>query len=258
MDGQQVVLITGSADGIGWATAQRFAAAGYAVALLDLRLEAAQERAKQLGGGCLAVPCDVSTEKEVKDAVGAVLNHFGRLDAVINNAGIGNQHLPTLEQSTESFEQILRIHLSGTFMISREAARAMLKAQAGAIVNLSSIAGITGLPRRNAYGAAKAGIVAMTRSMACEWAVHGIRVNAVAPGFVATELVRKLENDGSVNVSKLESRIPMGRLARPEEIAETIFFLCSPAASYITGSVLSVDGGWAAFGDAGQASGVAP
>jgi NAD(P)-dependent dehydrogenase (short-subunit alcohol dehydrogenase family) len=139
-------------------------------------------------------------------------------------------------------------------MISREAARVMLQAGRGAIVNLSSIAGVTGLPRRNAYGAAKAGIIAMTRSMACEWAGQGIRVNAVAPGFVATELVRKLENDGSVNIPRLESRIPLGRLARPEEIAETIFFLCSPAASYVTGSVLSVDGGWAAFGDAGAAS----
>jgi NAD(P)-dependent dehydrogenase (short-subunit alcohol dehydrogenase family) len=254
MDGQQVVLITGAAAGIGWATAQRFAAGGYAVALLDLQLEAAQERAAQLGGNCLAVPCDVSSEEAVKGAIGAVLERFGRLDAVVNNAGIGNPHVSTLEQSTESFEHILRVHLSGTFMISREAARVMLQAGRGAIVNLSSIAGVTGLPRRNAYGAAKAGIIAMTRSMACEWAGQGIRVNAVAPGFVATELVRKLENDGSVNIPRLESRIPLGRLARPEEIAETIFFLCSPAASYVTGSVLSVDGGWAAFGDAGAAS----
>lgn len=255
MDEQPVALITGAAAGIGWATAQRFAAAGYAVALLDLRLDAAQERAAELGGNSLALQCDVSSETEVKAAISAVLGRFGRIDAVVNNAGIGSPHVPTLEQSMESFEHILRIHLSGTFMISREAARVMLQAGQGAIVNLSSIAGVSGLPRRNAYGAAKAGIIAMTRSMACEWAGSGIRVNAVAPGFVSTELVRKLENEGFVNIPRLESRIPMGRLARPEEIAEAIFFLCSPAASYITGSVLSIDGGWAAFGDAGPASG---
>jgi NAD(P)-dependent dehydrogenase (short-subunit alcohol dehydrogenase family) len=258
MDGQQVALITGAAAGIGWATAQRFAAGGYAVAILDLQFEAAQQRAAELGGNSLALRCDVASEDEVKAAIGAVLDRFGRLDAVVNNAGIGNPHVPTLEQSVESFERILRIHLSGTFMISREAARPMLKAGQGAIVNLSSIAGVTGLPRRNAYGAAKAGIASMTRSMACEWAGGGVRVNAVAPGFVATDLVRKLEGDGSIDISRLESRIPMGRLARPEEIAETIFFLCSPAASYITGTVLSVDGGWAAFGDAGPAWLAAP
>jgi NAD(P)-dependent dehydrogenase (short-subunit alcohol dehydrogenase family) len=254
MVGQQVALVTGAAAGIGWATARRFAAAGHAVALLDLRLDLARERAAELGENSLALQCDVSSEDEVKEAIGAVLDRFGRLDAVVNNAGIGNPHVPTLEQDVESFERILRIHLSSTFMISREAARIMLEAGRGTIVNISSIAGVTGLPRRNAYGAAKAGIIAMTRSMACEWAGGGIRVNAVAPGFVATELVRRLEEDGSINIPRLESRVPMGRLARPEEIAEAIFFLCSPAASYITGSVLSVDGGWAAFGDAGPAS----
>jgi NAD(P)-dependent dehydrogenase (short-subunit alcohol dehydrogenase family) len=254
MVGQQVALVTGAAAGIGWATARRFAAAGHAVALLDLRLDLARERAAELGENSLALQCDVSSEDEVKEAIGAVLDRFGGLDAVVNNAGIGNPHVPTLEQDVESFERILRIHLSSTFMISREAARIMLEAGRGTIVNISSIAGVTGLPRRNAYGAAKAGIIAMTRSMACEWAGGGIRVNAVAPGFVATELVRRLEEDGSINIPRLESRVPMGRLARPEEIAEAIFFLCSPAASYITGSVLSVDGGWAAFGDAGPAS----
>jgi len=121
-------------------------------------------------------------------------------------------------------------------------------------VNIGSIAGIVGLPRRNAYGAAKAGIASLTRSMACEWASDGIRVNAVAPGFVATALVKKLELDGSVDTPRLERRIPMGRLARPEEIASAILFLSSAAASYITGAILSVDGGWTAFGDAGNAS----
>ncbi len=253
MEGRQVVLVTGAASGIGWATARRFAESDWAVAIADIDEQTARDRAAQLGANSIAVRCNVSSETDVRTAVAAVVDRFGRLDAVVNNAGIGNPHLPTLEQSVESFDRMLRVHLTGTFAVSREAARVMLAAGRGAIVNIGSIAGLIGLPRRNAYGAAKAGIGSMTRSMACEWAGHGIRVNAVAPGFVSTELVRKLEEDGSVDVPRLESRIPMGRLAEPEEIAEAIYFLCSPAASYVTGTVLSVDGGWAAFGDAGAA-----
>jgi NAD(P)-dependent dehydrogenase (short-subunit alcohol dehydrogenase family) len=249
----QTVIVTGAADGIGWATAREFAAAGYAVALVDVQQSQAEARAAELGPQHIGLRCDVSSEVEVVAAIEAVAARFGRIDAVVNNAGIGNPHVPTLEQTVESFERVLRIHLTGTFAVSREAARVMLAGGGGAIVNVSSIAGVTGLPRRNAYGAAKAGIASMTRSMACEWAGRGIRVNAVAPGFVATALVRKLEQDGSIDISRLESRIPMGRLARPEEIAKSILFLCSPAASYVTGAVLSVDGGWAAFGDAGAA-----
>jgi NAD(P)-dependent dehydrogenase (short-subunit alcohol dehydrogenase family) len=159
-----------------------------------------------------------------------------------------------VEQTVESFEQILGIHLIGTFLFSREAYALMALQGGGAIVNISSIAGLSGLPRRNAYGAAKAGIAAMTKSMACEWASSGIRVNAVAPGFLATDLVKKLEADGFVDTPRLECRIPMGRLAVPDEIAAAIHFLSSPAASYITGTILSVDGGWTAFGNAGDAS----
>jgi NAD(P)-dependent dehydrogenase (short-subunit alcohol dehydrogenase family) len=253
MDSRQVVIVTGAADGIGWATAGKFAAAGYAVAIADIHEEMARSRCSKLGDGHHAVRCDVSSEDDVRTAIDQIVERFGRLDAVINNAGIGNPHIPTLEQSVESFERILRIHLTGTFTVSREAARVMIERGGGAIVNLCSIAGATGLPRRNAYGAAKAGIASMTRSMACEWASRGIRVNAVAPGYVTTALVQKLERAGSIDIPRLESRIPMGRLARPDEIAETIFFLCSPAASYVTGAVLSVDGGWSAFGDAGPA-----
>ena len=254
MSASKVVLITGAADGIGWATAQKFAAAGYAVAILDVQEEAAKARAVELGDGHHAVRCDVSVEADVCAAVTEIAERYGRLDAVVNNAGIGSPHIPTLEQSVESFERVLRIHLTGTFAVSREAARVMIETGGGAIVNISSIAGVTGLPRRNAYGAAKAGIASMTRSMACEWAGRGIRVNAIAPGFVTTALVQKLEREGSIDMARLQSRIPMGRLARPEEVAEKILFLCSSAASYVTGAVLSVDGGWAAFGDAGPAS----
>jgi NAD(P)-dependent dehydrogenase (short-subunit alcohol dehydrogenase family) len=255
MNGQKpIALITGAADGIGWATAQAFAEAGYQVALVDINAENAESRAGELGPGHAAFGCDVSREQDVLRTFEKLKQQFGRLDALVNNAGVGSPHLPTVEQTVESFEQILRIHLTGTFLFSREAYGVMAPRKAGSIVNISSIAGILGLPKRNAYGAAKAGIASMTKSMACEWAGSGIRVNAVAPGFVATALVKKLEADGFIDMPRLQRRTPMGRLAQPSEIASAIYFLSSNAASYITGAVLSVDGGWAAFGDAGHAS----
>jgi NAD(P)-dependent dehydrogenase (short-subunit alcohol dehydrogenase family) len=250
----KVALITGAGDGIGWAMAQRFAAAGCTVAVGDIDGARARERADALGGRHFAVAMDVAEEASVIGGVAAVLDRAGRLDILVNNAGIGDTHLPTLEQTVEAFDRIIRVHLNGTFVASREAARVMQGHGGGAILNVSSIAGITGLPRRNAYGAAKAGIAAMTRSMACEWAGLGIRVNAIAPGYVGTALVRKLETEGRLDRGRIERRVPMGRLAEPSEIAEAAWFLCSEAASYVTGAVLSVDGGWSAFGDAGDAS----
>ncbi len=255
MQDSPVVLVTGGADGIGWATVLRFAQAGYTIAIADIRKDAAEEGVARLGGDHLALGCDVSVEEDVRRGIDDIVAKFGRLDVVVNNAGIGSAHIPTLSQTVEEFQRVLNIHMTGAFLVSREAARAMGE-RGGAIVNLSSIAGVVGLPRRNAYGAAKAGVISMTRSMACEWAQHGIRVNAVAPGFTATALVQKLEQGGSINRKRIESRIPMGRMAKPEEIAEAIFFLASPMASYITGAVLGVDGGWEAFGDAGPAHAV--
>ena len=254
MHTQKIALVTGAGDGIGLAVARRMAQAGCRVVLSDLNADRALQRAAELGADHIGIGMDVADEAAVVDGVAAVVARCGRIDILVNNAGIADSHLPTLDQRVDSFDHILRVHLNGVFVASREAGRQMIAQGSGAIVNLSSIAGQLGLPRRNAYGAAKAGIASMTRSMACEWAAQGVRVNAIAPGYVRTDLVAQLIADGRIDAGRLTRRIPLGRLAEPAESAEMAWFLCSPAASYVTGTVINVDGGWLAFGDSGDAS----
>ena len=249
-----VALITGAADGIGWATARAMAGQGWRIALLDLRADSVNARVAELGTGHLALACDVSDADSVQAAVGSIGARLGRIDALVNNAGIGDQAQPTLQQNAAAFDRVLAVHLRGAFLMSQAVIPLMLaqprdaRGNRGSIVNLGSIASLGGIPGRNAYSAAKAGMLGLTRALASEWARSGIRVNAVAPGYVATELVLDLAQQGALDTRAIARRTPLGRLADPAEIAAAIAFLASPAASYVTGAILSADGGWSAFG----------
>lgn len=244
-----VALVTGGASGIGLQVARDFVAAGGRVAINDLDPARAEAAAAGLGAGAaMAVPGDVTDPEAVRALVGRVMSAWGRIDHLVNSAGIADEVRPTLEQDIDTWQRVLDISLRGSYLVSREAGRHMIAAGSGAIVGLSSVAGVVGLPGRNAYSAAKAGIAMMTRTLAAEWGGTGVRVNAVAPGYIDTPLLDGLKARGRIGLDPICRRTPMGRLGRPAEVSGAILFLCSDAASYVTGVTLPVDGGWCAFG----------
>jgi NAD(P)-dependent dehydrogenase (short-subunit alcohol dehydrogenase family) len=243
----RAVFVTGGAGGIGRATCQAFFDGGYRVALTDLDTDASAAAAAEIdpsGERVLGVACDVSATQSVDAAVAAAVARFGRLDSLANIAGVVGPG-PSEELSDESWDRLISIHLGGAFRCSRAAFPALSSTGAGSIVSISSIAGRTGFSIRASYCAAKAGIEGLTRALAVEWAKRGVRVNAVAPGHVRTPMLDHSLKIGSVTPETIEARtqrIPMGRYAEPSEIAAVVLFLCSPAASYITGETICVDG----------------
>lgn len=248
-------LVTGAANGIGYATAQVLAERGVRVAIVDLDLDAARAAAASLGAAHCAFRADVAQEADVRRAVAEAVEEMGGIAILVNNAGVGDGAVPTLKQSLATWERTLGIHVNGTYLMSQAVAPLMIRSGGGAIVNVSSIAGVVGVPIRTAYSVAKAGIAMMTRVLAAEWAAHNIRVNAVAPGYIRTRLVEKLISEGKLNHKQIERRTPMGRMAAPEEVGRAIAFLASSDASFVSGAVLPVDGGYLAFGGPFDASG---
>ena len=244
---ERVALVTGGAGGIGRATCQVFFDDGYRVAVTDIDEEGAIRAAAELdpsGERALGVRGDVASSESVDAMVAATTAKFGRLDALANVAGVVGPGRSE-ELSDADWDRVISIHLGGAFRCSRAAFPALSATGAGSIVSISSIAGRTGFSQRVSYCAAKAGIEGLTRALAVEWAKRGVRVNAVAPGHVLTPMLTKSLEIGSVTPATIEARtnrIPMGRYAQPEEIAAAVLFLCSPAASYITGETLCVDG----------------
>lgn len=240
----RVVLVTGGASGIGAATARAFSAAGASIAIGDLDLAAATGLAKELPSA-EGFQIDVTDRTAAESFVAAVRKRFGRLDVLVNSAGI-REIVPVLDLDPAEWHRVLEINLSGTFHVSQIFARAMRDdGRGGSIVNISSSAGLMGVPNRAAYVAAKHGIVGLTREMAMELGPLGIRVNAVAPGSVRTPLTERYFSDPEL-VDRLNRSHPLGRVAVPEEIASVILFLASEAASFVTGAILPVDGGYTA------------
>ena len=245
----KVALVTGGASGLGLATARKLAEGGARVVINDLRARAAQEAAASLGDGHLGVGGDVASAADVTAFVAAAHALEGHIDILVNNAGIADSFTPTVDQELAAWQRMLDIHLTGTYLVSKTVAPLMIAAgNGGAIVNLNSIAGIMGLPIRTAYSAAKAGIGMLTRVLGCEWGPHGIRVNAVAPGYILTPLTQKLIDDGKIDGKRIRRRTPMGEFGLPEHVADAIAFLASDQARFITGVSIPVDGGYMAFG----------
>jgi 3-oxoacyl-[acyl-carrier protein] reductase len=237
----QTAVVTGGAQGLGFAIAERFISEGARVVLGDLDLGATEAAAKQLGGkdAALAVRCDVTSGDEVDALVAAAVERFGGLDIMVNNAGITRD--ATMRKMTEEqFDQVIAVHLKGTWNGTRKAAAIMRENKRGAIVNMSSLSGKVGLVGQTNYSAAKAGIVGMTKAAAKELAHLGVRVNAIAPGLIRSAMTEAMPQhiwDQKV------AEVPMGRAGEPSEVASVALFLASDLSSYMTGTVMEVTGG---------------
>jgi NAD(P)-dependent dehydrogenase (short-subunit alcohol dehydrogenase family) len=245
----KVALVTGAASGLGLATARAFAEAGAAVVLADWNEEQVQAAAKELadrGHKTLAVRCDVSDDAQVEAMVKQTVSAFGKLDAAYNNAGVQNVLAETADSPRDDYDRVMGINLRGVWSCMKFELRHMREQGSGAIVNCSSLGGLIGGPRRGTYHAAKHGVLGLTKSAALEYATRGIRINAVCPGMIQTPMSDRMiaEGQGEELDKMLKTYVPMGRLGRPEEIADAVLWLCSSAASYVIGQSISVDGGF--------------
>ena len=243
----KVALITGAARGIGLATAKRFLAEGFRVALLDIEGELLRAAIADIADpeNTLALHCDVSDAKGIAAAIETVSKRFGRLDALVNNAGVA-VFASVMETSDADWSRIMEVNLTGPFLCTKAAAPVMREQGGGAIVNVTSISAVRASTLRSAYGTSKAGLAHLTKQLAVELASLGIRVNAVAPGPVETAMAKAVHTPEIR--ADYHDAIPLNRYGLEEELAEAIFFLCSDRASYITGQILAVDGGFDAAG----------
>jgi len=238
----RVVVVTGAANGIGAACARLFAASGAKLALWDVDAGAGQALAAELGADARSMRCDVAIRAEVEAATAATLAAFGRIDVLINNAGIFRA-ADFLDIGEADWDAVIGVNLKGAFLVGQAVAREMAKSGGGAIVNMSSVNGVMAIPTIASYNASKGGINQLTRAMALSLADRGIRVNAVAPGTIATELAQKAVLGSAEARERIMSRTPLRRLGEPGEIASVCAFLASDAASYMTGEIVVVDGG---------------
>ena len=240
----QTAIVTGAARGIGEAIARRLAGAGATVAVADVNAEGAAGIAQSIGQGAFSLEIDITSADSVRLAVESVLARMGRIDVLVNNAGVGGKAAPIWEQSDEDWNRIVAINLTGVFLCCRAVIGPMRQQRYGRIVNIASIAGKEGNPNMTGYSATKAGAIGLTKSIAKEVATEGICVNAVTPAVVRTPILDQLTE---AQVDYMLQRIPMRRTGTPEEIAAVVHFLASPDCSFVTGQVYDASGGRATY-----------
>jgi NAD(P)-dependent dehydrogenase (short-subunit alcohol dehydrogenase family) len=246
---ERVALVTGSGSGLGRVTAMAFARDGYGVAVSDVNPEFGVETVatiRRAGGQASFFEADVSQPAAVQQLVADVASSFGSLHVAVNNAGIVGPSTPFHEYHYDAWDRLLAVNLTGVFLCMQSEVSHMRAAGGGAIVNVSSRAGLVGAAGRGGYAATKHGVVGLTRTAAVEYAGQGIRVNAVCPGAIMTPMLESVLAEDPGSRSRYEETSPMARLALPEEVADSIVWLCSPAASFINGAALPIDGGAAA------------
>jgi NAD(P)-dependent dehydrogenase (short-subunit alcohol dehydrogenase family) len=240
----KTALVTGAARGIGLAIASRLAADGTRVAVLDIDAKAADAAAKKVGGGAIALAADVTKAPEVDAAVARVVETWGRLDILVNNAGITGRSFPIWELTDDDWSRVIDADLTSVFFCCRAAIKVMLVQGSGRIINIASIAGKEGNPTLVPYSAAKAGVIGLTKALAKEVCTRGILVHAIAPAVIGTELLQQMEKS---TVDLLVSKIPMGRVGRPDEVAALAAWLASDDCSFTTGAVHDLSGGRATY-----------
>jgi 2-dehydro-3-deoxy-L-rhamnonate dehydrogenase (NAD+) len=244
MPAERTALVTGAARGIGLAIARRFIQDGLRVVLVDRDAAAVEGAARDLGASAWPVVADVTRTADVEAAVKTADERWGRLDVVVNNAGITGRSVPLWELTDEDWRQVIEIDLTSVFLVSRAAVRRMLPRRAGRIINIASIAGKEGNPTLVPYSTAKAGVIGFTKALAKEVATHGILVHAVAPAVIGTELLQQMTKE---TVDYLVAKIPMGRVGTPAEVAALVAWLASEECSFSTGAVHDLSGGRATY-----------